>query len=43
LAGSAKVPIIAPQGVHDVIRPDDGIKEQIPRPMFGDEWTVRAA
>lgn len=32
------IPILAPQGVHDVIRRDDPIKEQILRPMFGDEW-----
>jgi glyoxylase-like metal-dependent hydrolase (beta-lactamase superfamily II) len=32
------VPIIAPAGVHEVIRRDDAIKEQILRPMFGDEW-----
>jgi glyoxylase-like metal-dependent hydrolase (beta-lactamase superfamily II) len=33
------VPIIAPQGVHDTIRRDDELKEQILRPMFGEEWT----
>jgi glyoxylase-like metal-dependent hydrolase (beta-lactamase superfamily II) len=32
------VPIFATQGVHDVIRRDDPAKEQILRPMFGDEW-----
>jgi len=41
LVGSDDVPIIAPQGVHDVIRRDDPIKEQILRPMFGDEWAAR--
>jgi glyoxylase-like metal-dependent hydrolase (beta-lactamase superfamily II) len=32
------VPIIAPQGVIDTIARDDDAKEQILRPMFGDEW-----
>ena len=39
LIAADDVPVIAPQGVHDVIRRDDEIKEQILRPMFGDEWT----
>jgi len=34
------VPIIAPQGVIDTIRRDDATKEQILRPMFGDEWAA---
>ncbi len=38
LAGD-DVPIIAPAGVHEVIRHDDAIKERILRPMFGEEWT----
>jgi glyoxylase-like metal-dependent hydrolase (beta-lactamase superfamily II) len=38
VAGREDVPIVAPQGVHDVIRRDDPIKEEILRPMFGDEW-----
>jgi glyoxylase-like metal-dependent hydrolase (beta-lactamase superfamily II) len=38
LVAGGDVPIIAPQGVHDVIRRDDPVKEQILRPMFGDEW-----
>lgn len=38
LVGDDDVPIIAPQGVHDVIRRDDPVKETILRPMFGDEW-----
>jgi glyoxylase-like metal-dependent hydrolase (beta-lactamase superfamily II) len=38
LVDGDEVPIIAPQGVHDVIRRDDPVKEQILRPMFGDEW-----
>jgi glyoxylase-like metal-dependent hydrolase (beta-lactamase superfamily II) len=32
------VPILAPKGVHDAIRRDDPVKEEILRPMFGDEW-----
>jgi glyoxylase-like metal-dependent hydrolase (beta-lactamase superfamily II) len=32
------VPIYAVAGVADVIRRDDDTKEQILRPMFGDEW-----
>jgi glyoxylase-like metal-dependent hydrolase (beta-lactamase superfamily II) len=31
-------PIIATAGVDEVIRRDDQIKEEILRPMFGDEW-----
>jgi glyoxylase-like metal-dependent hydrolase (beta-lactamase superfamily II) len=38
LVAGDDVPIIAPQGVHDVIRRDDPLKETILRPMFGDEW-----
>lgn len=38
LAGLPEVPVFAVQGVVDVIRRDDGLKEQILRPMFGDEW-----
>lgn len=41
LVASDDVPIIAPQGVHDVIRRDDPVKEQILRPMFGDEWAIK--
>ena len=40
LVAGDDVPIIAPQGVHDVIRRDDPIKELILRPLFGDEWPV---
>jgi glyoxylase-like metal-dependent hydrolase (beta-lactamase superfamily II) len=40
LVAADDVPILAPQGVHDVIRRDDPIKEQILRPMFGDDWTL---
>ena len=32
------VPIVATAGVDHVIRRDDPAKEQILRPMFGDEW-----
>jgi glyoxylase-like metal-dependent hydrolase (beta-lactamase superfamily II) len=34
------VPIIAPQGVIDTIVRDDPLKEEILRPMFGDEWAA---
>jgi glyoxylase-like metal-dependent hydrolase (beta-lactamase superfamily II) len=39
--GGDEVPIIAPPGVHEVIRRDDPVKEQILRPMFGDEWPTQ--
>jgi glyoxylase-like metal-dependent hydrolase (beta-lactamase superfamily II) len=32
------IPVIATEGVEAVIRRDDALKEQILRPMFGDEW-----
>jgi glyoxylase-like metal-dependent hydrolase (beta-lactamase superfamily II) len=38
LVGADDIPIIAAEGVDEVIRRDDEIKEQIIRPMFGDEW-----
>jgi glyoxylase-like metal-dependent hydrolase (beta-lactamase superfamily II) len=38
LVGEDDVPVIAAKGVDTVIRRDDEIKEQIIRPMFGDEW-----
>lgn len=38
LVAADDVPIIAPEGVHEVIRRDDPVKEQILRPMFGDDW-----
>ena len=38
LVADDDVPIIAPQGVIDVIARDDEEKEQILRPMFGGEW-----
>jgi glyoxylase-like metal-dependent hydrolase (beta-lactamase superfamily II) len=37
------VPVFATGGVADVIRRDDPIKEQILRPMFGDEWAAQRA
>lgn len=40
LVAGEQVPIIAPQGVHDVIRRDEAAKEAILIPMFGDEWTA---
>lgn len=41
LVASDDVPIVAVSGVNDVIRRDDDVKEQILRPMFGDEWARR--
>lgn len=38
LVAGDDVPIVAPQGVIDVIARDDDAKEAILRPMFGDEW-----
>jgi glyoxylase-like metal-dependent hydrolase (beta-lactamase superfamily II) len=38
LLGGAEVPVYAVAGVNEVIRRDDAAKEQILRPMFGDEW-----
>jgi glyoxylase-like metal-dependent hydrolase (beta-lactamase superfamily II) len=38
LVAGDDVPIIAPQGVIDTIARDDDEKEQILRPIFGDEW-----
>jgi glyoxylase-like metal-dependent hydrolase (beta-lactamase superfamily II) len=34
------ISIIAPQGVIDTIVRDDPLKEEILRPMFGDEWAA---
>jgi len=42
IAGS-DAPIIATAGVDAVIRRDDPIKEEILRPMFGDEWPAQRA
>jgi Metallo-beta-lactamase superfamily len=38
LVDSDEIPIVAATRVAAVIRRDDEIKEQIIRPMFGDEW-----
>jgi glyoxylase-like metal-dependent hydrolase (beta-lactamase superfamily II) len=38
LVGSDDVPVIATTGVDAVIRRDDALKEEILRPMFGEEW-----
>jgi glyoxylase-like metal-dependent hydrolase (beta-lactamase superfamily II) len=38
LVGRDDVPVIATAGVDAVIRRDDGSKEEILRPMFGEEW-----
>jgi glyoxylase-like metal-dependent hydrolase (beta-lactamase superfamily II) len=38
LLGGAEVPVYAVAGVSEVIRRDDAAKEQILRPMFGNEW-----
>jgi glyoxylase-like metal-dependent hydrolase (beta-lactamase superfamily II) len=35
------VPIVAPQGVIDTITADDAIKDQIIRPVFGDEFPAK--
>jgi glyoxylase-like metal-dependent hydrolase (beta-lactamase superfamily II) len=40
LLGGTNVPIYAVAGVDEVIRRDDALKEQILRPMFGDEWAA---
>jgi glyoxylase-like metal-dependent hydrolase (beta-lactamase superfamily II) len=40
LLGGTNVPIYAVAGVDEVIRRDDAAKEQILRPMFGDEWAA---
>ena len=37
------VPVFATEGVGEVIRRDDPVKEQILRPMFGDEWAAQRA
>jgi glyoxylase-like metal-dependent hydrolase (beta-lactamase superfamily II) len=40
LVAGADVPIIAPQGVIETIVRDDPFKEDILRPVFGDEWAA---
>jgi glyoxylase-like metal-dependent hydrolase (beta-lactamase superfamily II) len=41
LVAGDDVPVIAPQGVIDTIERDDETKEQILRPMFGDDWASK--
>ena len=38
LIGRDEIPFVAAEGVAAVIRRDDEVKEQIIRPMFGEEW-----
>jgi glyoxylase-like metal-dependent hydrolase (beta-lactamase superfamily II) len=40
LLQGADVPVYAVAGVNEVIRRDDAAKEQILRPMFGEEWAA---
>jgi glyoxylase-like metal-dependent hydrolase (beta-lactamase superfamily II) len=40
LVAGLDAPVYAVGGVDDVIRRDDAEKEQILRPMFGEEWTT---
>ncbi|HEX6027264.1 MAG TPA: MBL fold metallo-hydrolase [Solirubrobacter sp.] len=43
LAGRDSVPVHATQAVIDAIVRDDSVKEQILRPMFGDQWAPERA
>ena len=43
LVRNLDVPVFATEGVDQVIRRDDPVKEQILRPMFGDEWAAQRA
>jgi glyoxylase-like metal-dependent hydrolase (beta-lactamase superfamily II) len=43
LVRDLEVPVFATSGVAEVIRRDDPVKEQILRPMFGDEWAPERA
>ena len=43
VVAGADAPIIATAGVDEVIRRDDPIKEEILRPMFGEEWPAERA
>jgi glyoxylase-like metal-dependent hydrolase (beta-lactamase superfamily II) len=43
LVRNLDVPVFATEGVGEVIRRDDPLKEQILRPMFGDEWAAQRA
>jgi glyoxylase-like metal-dependent hydrolase (beta-lactamase superfamily II) len=38
IVAGADVPIYAPQGVIDTVTADDGLKDQIIGPMFGEDW-----
>jgi glyoxylase-like metal-dependent hydrolase (beta-lactamase superfamily II) len=38
-----EAPIVATAGVDEVIRHDDAMKEEILRPMFGEEWPAERA
>jgi glyoxylase-like metal-dependent hydrolase (beta-lactamase superfamily II) len=38
LVAGSDVPIYAPQGVIDAITADDGLKDQVIGPMFGEDW-----
>ena len=43
LVRGVDVPVFATAGVREVIARDDAAKEQILRPMFGDEWAAERA
>jgi glyoxylase-like metal-dependent hydrolase (beta-lactamase superfamily II) len=43
LVRGVDVPVFAAAGLADAIRRDDPVKEQILRPMFGDEWAHERA
>jgi glyoxylase-like metal-dependent hydrolase (beta-lactamase superfamily II) len=38
IVAGADAPIYAPQGVIDTVTADDGLKDQIIGPMFGEDW-----
>jgi glyoxylase-like metal-dependent hydrolase (beta-lactamase superfamily II) len=38
LLGGRDIPVFAATGVADAIRRDDPVKEEVLRPMFGDDW-----
>lgn len=43
LIGDRDIPVFASEGVVAAIRRDDPVKEQILRPMFGDDWAPERA
>jgi glyoxylase-like metal-dependent hydrolase (beta-lactamase superfamily II) len=43
LVRGVDVPVYSTAGVAEVIRRDDSVKEEILRPMFGDEWATERA